>query len=80
MEKALKELDPETLAFKVLVYLTFKDRPMKPIEISRALGENSSSVRARIAELKQTELVENTGEGYVASTTSYDVLMKLFKG
>jgi DNA-binding IclR family transcriptional regulator len=80
MEKALKELDPETLAFKVLVYLTFKDRPMKPIEISRALEENSSSVRARLAELKQTGLVENTSEGYVASTTSYDVLMKLFKG
>ena len=80
MTEALKELDPETLAFKVLVYLTFKDRPMKPIEISRALGENSSSVRARLAELKQTELVENTSEGYVASTTSYDVLMKLFKG
>lgn len=79
MEKALKELDPETSAFKILVYLTFKDTPMKPITIARALGENSSSVRARLAELKQKELVENTGEGYVASTTSYDVLMKLFK-
>jgi Mn-dependent DtxR family transcriptional regulator len=52
---------------------------MKPIEIARALGENSSSVRARLAELKQKELVDNTGAGYVASTTSYDVLMKLFK-
>ena len=80
MEKALKELDPETSAFKILVYLTFRDTPMKPIEIARALGENSSSVRARLAELKQTELVENTSEGYVASTTSYDILMKLFKG
>ena len=80
MEKALKELDPETSAFKILVYLTFKDRPMKPIDISRALGENSSSVRARLAELKKTGLVDNTGEGYVASTTSYDVLMKLFRG
>jgi DNA-binding IclR family transcriptional regulator len=80
MEKALKELDPGTLAFKVLVYLTFKDHPMKPIDISRGLGENSSSVRARLAELKQAGLVENTSEGYVASTTSYDVLMKLFKG
>jgi Mn-dependent DtxR family transcriptional regulator len=80
MEKALKELDPGTLSFKVLVYLTFKDHPMKPIDISRGLGENSSSVRARLAELKQAGLVENTSEGYVASTTSYDVLMKLFKG
>lgn len=80
MEKALKELDSETLAFKVLVYLTFKDHPMKPIDISRALGENSSSVRARLAELKQTGLVENTSEGYVAATTAYDVLMKLFRG
>jgi len=79
MEKALKELDPETSAFKILVYLTFKDRPMKPIDIARELGENSSSVRARLAELKKKELVDNTSEGYVAFTTSYDVLMKLFK-
>ena len=80
MEATLKELDPHTSAFKILVYLTFKDRPMKPIDIARALGEKSSSVRARLAELKKKELVENTGEGYVASTTSYDLLMKLFKG
>ena len=80
MEKELAELDPSTSAFKILVFLTFKDRPMKPIDISRSLGENSSTVRARLAELKQKGLVDSSNEGYSASTSSYDILMKLYRG
>jgi len=75
----LDELDPETSAFKILVHLTFQGQPMKPIDISRELGENSSSVRARLAELKRDGLVDSTGDGYVALTTTYDILMKLYR-
>ena len=79
MESKLAEIDPSTSAFKILVYLTFKDKPMKPIEISKGLGENGSTVRARLAELNKRGLVDNTNDGYITNLTSYDVLMRLFK-
>ena len=74
---SLAQLDPKTSAFKVLVYLTFKDRPMKPLEITKGLGVNGSTVRARLAELKKNGLVESLVDGYVSLVTSYDILMKL---
>jgi len=73
----LAQLDPKTSAFKVLVYLTFKDRPMKPLEITKGLGVNGSTVRARLAELKKNGLVESVSDGYLSQVTSYDILMKL---
>jgi DNA-binding IclR family transcriptional regulator len=79
VETKLAEIDPSTSAFKILVYLTFKDQPMKPIEIAKGLGENGSTVRARLAELNKTGLVDNTNEGYVSLLTTYDILMKLYK-
>ena len=74
---SLAQLDPKTSAFKVLVYLTFKDRPMKPLEVTKGLGINGSTVRARLAELKKNGLVESLSDGYVSQVTSYDILMKL---
>jgi Mn-dependent DtxR family transcriptional regulator len=79
MESKLAEIDPTTSAFKIIVYLTFKDQPMKPIEIARGLGKNGSTVRARLAELNKQGLVDNTNDGYVSNLTSYDILMRLFK-
>lgn len=79
MESKLAELDPDTSAFKILVYLTFKDQPLKPIEIARGLNEKGSSVRARLSELKQQGLVESTGDGYVAVPNSYDIFMKIYR-
>ena len=79
MESKLAEIDPSTSAFKILVYLTFKDKPMKPIEIAKGLEENGSTVRARLAELNKRGLVDNTNDGYITKLTSYDILMRLFK-
>lgn len=79
MKTKLAVIDPRTSAFKILVYLTFKDHPMKPIDISKGLGENGSTVRARLAELKKKGLVNNTNDGYVSLVTSYEILMKLYQ-
>ena len=73
----LAEMDPKTSAFKVLVYLTFKDSPLKPLEITKGLGEKGSTVRARLAELKKHGLVDRTQDGYVSQVSTYDILMKL---
>jgi Mn-dependent DtxR family transcriptional regulator len=78
LESKLTEIDPKTSAFKILVYLTFKDKPMKPIEIAKGLGEKGSTVRARLAELNKIGLVNNTKDGYITNLTSYDILMRLF--
>ena len=79
MESKLTEIDPNTSAFKIIVYLTFKDIPMKPIDIAKGLNEKGSTVRARLADLRKIGLVRNTNEGYISNLTTYDVLMKLFK-
>jgi Mn-dependent DtxR family transcriptional regulator len=79
LESKLAEIDPSTSAFKILVYLTFKDQPIRPIDISRGLGENGSTVRARLAELNKDGLVDNTNDGYVSNLTTYDILMRLYK-
>jgi Mn-dependent DtxR family transcriptional regulator len=79
VESKLAEIDPTTSAFKIIVYLTFKDHPMKPIDIAKGLGENGSTVRARLAELKKNGLVDNTNDGYATKITTYDILMRLFK-
>lgn len=76
----LAEMDPKTSAFKVLVYLTFKDRPLKPLEITKGLGVKGSTVRARLAELKKHGLVENNSDGYLSKVSTYDILMKLTQG
>ena len=79
MVSKLTEIDPKTTAFKILVYLTFKDKPMKPIDIAKGLGEKGSDVRARLAELNKKGMVDNTKDGYITNLTSYDILMRLFK-
>lgn len=79
MESKLAEMDSSTSAFKILVYLTFKDKPLKPIDIAKGLGEKGSTVRARLAELNKNGLVDNTNDGYVSLLTTYDILMKLYK-
>jgi DNA-binding IclR family transcriptional regulator len=79
VDPKLAEIDPNTSAFKILVYLTFKDKPMKPIEISKGLREKGSTVRARLTELKKKGLIKNTNEGYLSCITSYEILMKLFR-
>lgn len=75
----IAEINPSTSAFKILVYLTFKDQYMKPADIASGLGEKGSTVRARLAELRKEGLVESSSNGYISLVTSYDILMKLYR-
>jgi Mn-dependent DtxR family transcriptional regulator len=75
----IAQISPSTSAFKILVYLTFKDQYMKPAEIASGLGEKGSTVRARLAELRKKGLVESSSNGYISLVTSYDILMKLYR-
>lgn len=79
LEEKLREMDPETSAFKIVFYLAFKESPMQPVEISRSLNEKGSTVRARLAELKRDGIVESTPEGYISVPTIYDVFMRIYR-
>jgi predicted transcriptional regulator len=75
----LEALNLETSAFKVLCFLSFKDSALKPSEIAEKVNENPSTVRARLAELKNAGLVEVTPHGYLSTVNPYDILMKLYR-
>lgn len=79
LEEKLDGLNLETSAFKVMCYLSFKDTALKPMEIAEGIGEKPSTVRARLAELKNEGLVIATANGYVSALTPYDILMKLYR-
>ncbi|UCH58053.1 MAG: winged helix-turn-helix transcriptional regulator [Candidatus Bathyarchaeota archaeon] len=75
----LDELKLDTVAFKVLCYLTFREAALKPAEIAKGIGVNPSTVRARLAELKNAGLVESKPNGYVSALNPYDILMKFYR-
>ena len=72
----LNSLKLETSSFKVLCYLSFREDPLKPSQISQGTGEKPSTVRARLTELKNAGLVVVKQGGYVSALTPYDMLMK----
>jgi len=77
--KSLDELGLETSAFKVLCYLSFREAALRPSEIAEGVGGKSSTVRARLTELKKAGLVSATPDGYISNLTPYDILMKLYR-
>ena len=79
VEERLDDLKLDTSAFQILCYLSFKDAPMKPGEIAREIGQNPSTVRARLTELKEKGLVVSKPQGYVSALVPYDILMKLYR-
>ena len=79
IQRELDSLKLETSAFKVVCYLSFKDSGLKPSDIAEGLEMNASTVRARLAELKDTGLISSTPDGYTSNLTPYDILMKLYR-
>ena len=71
-------LDPKTSAYRVLCHLTFRGGVMKPAEIAKVLGENGSTVRARLSELRKLGLVDQKPDGYASKVQPYDIVMKIY--
>ena len=78
-EEKLDQLEVKTSAYKILCHLAFRGTILKPQEISEALRENGSTVRARLAELKKQGLVEARPDGYVSVVTPYELIMKVYR-
>jgi len=78
-EELLDELKLNSTAFRVLSYLTFGGKALKPLQIAKGIGQKPSSVRARLAEMKSSGLVIQRSDGYVSAVNPYDVLMKLYR-
>jgi predicted transcriptional regulator len=52
---------------------------MKPGEIAREIGQNPSTVRARLTELRKKGLVVSKPHGYASAVNPYYILMKLYR-
>jgi len=74
----LDRLKLETVAFQVLSYLTFRGAPLKPSQIAEGTLK-PSTVRARLAEMKEKGLVTQSSAGYISAVNPYDILMKLYR-
>jgi DNA-binding IscR family transcriptional regulator len=79
MEEKLDGLNLDTTAFKVLCYLTFSSDALRPSDIASGTGQNPSTVRARLTELKDSGLVISIPEGYISAVNPHDILMKLYR-
>ena len=75
----LDELKLDTAAFQVLSYLTFHGAPLKPAQIAEGTKLKPSTVRARLAEMKNKGLVTQSSAGYRSAVNPYGILMKLYR-
>jgi len=78
-EAELDGLKLDTAAFKVRSYLTFGGAPLKPFQIAEGTNLKPSTVRARLAEMKEKGLVTQSPSGYISAVNPYDILMKLYR-
>ena len=78
-EAELNGLKLDTVAFQVLSYLTFQGAPLKPSQIADGTNLKPSTVRARLAEMKEKGLVTQSPAGYISTVNPYDILMKLYR-
>ncbi|MEE8355463.1 MAG: helix-turn-helix domain-containing protein [Candidatus Bathyarchaeia archaeon] len=78
-EAELDGLKLGTAAFKVLSYLTFRGAALKPSQIAKGTNLKPSTVRARLAEMKDKGLVTQNSAGYISAVNPYDILMKLYR-
>ena len=69
----------DTAAFQVLSYLTFHGAPLKPAQNAEGTNLKPSTVRARLAEMKEKGLVTQNSAGYRSAVNPYDILMKLYR-
>jgi predicted DNA-binding transcriptional regulator len=76
--KTLNSLGVRTSAFEILCYLTFSQREVKPAEISEKLKMKAGTVRARLSELKEAELVKTVSDGYVSNIQPYDIIIRIY--
>lgn len=80
-DKVLEELSKlgvSSSSFKIVCHLTFRGRPLKPKEIAEELKVKPASVRARLSELCERNLVTSGSKGYTSMVKPYDILMKIY--
>jgi DNA-binding IclR family transcriptional regulator len=62
-----------------LSYITFRGGHLKPSQIADGTNMKPSTVRARLAEMKDKGLVKQSPAGYASAVNPYDILMKLYR-
>jgi len=78
LEKAIKELSPNTSRFKILVYLSFKG-PSLPGQIAEETGMPSGTIRPALRYLLGKRFLTQQRDGSYRSKISFtDIISKLY--
>lgn len=78
ISQRVDSLGIETSAFRILCFLTFSEKQIKPSEISQRLNMKPGTVRARLSELKEAKLLSMDGDGYVSNLNAYDIIVRVY--
>lgn len=79
-EQAMKQINPKTSLFKVLVYLAFSKEPCKPDEISKVTGIPQGTVRPAIRSLLKMGFVGQEPDGSYKSKISFtEIISDIFQ-
>ncbi|MFP3951601.1 MAG: helix-turn-helix domain-containing protein [Candidatus Bathyarchaeia archaeon] len=78
IEKAVRDLNPETSLFSVLIYLAFRG-PSQPIDIADDTGIPSGTVRPSLRSLLDKGYVDQLEDGSYKSKIAFvDVISHLY--
>ena len=75
----LRAVKPNESAFKILIYLSMSQFPVRLKEIVSALKMKRPTVKKGLAKLKESRLIFSPQYGYYASTITFvDLISNLF--
>ena len=79
-EEVVKQIDPRTNLFKVLVYLAFSKEPRKPAEISKGTGIPPGTIRPALRSLLKTGFVGQEPDGSYKSKIFFtEIISNIFQ-
>ena len=79
-EQVIKQLDPETNVFKVLVYLAFSKQPCKPAEVAKGTGIPPGTIRPALRSLLKMGFVDQEPDRSYKSKISFtEIITDIFQ-
>lgn len=79
-EQVMKQLDPRTNLFKVLVYLAFSKEPCRPAEISNGTGISPGTIRPALRSLLKMGFVGQEPDGSYKSKIPFtEIISDVFQ-
>ena len=79
-ERVTKQLDPETNAFKVLVYLAFTKEACKPADVAKGTGIPPGTIRPALRSLLKMGFVgQEPDRSYKSKISFTEIITDIFQ-